>query len=620
MIRISRRTALKLAGAAAAAPILPYRAFAQESQARHGMSLFGDLKYPPDFAAFDYVNVNAPKGGRLVMSAPTWYFNQNPQTFNTLNGYVTRGDAAPRVELTFDSLMASAGDEPNSSYGLVAESVVISDDRREYTFRLRESARFHDGSPLTAEDAAWSIETLKAKGNPDLRLPLRDVESATAPDSKTVVVRFGANASLDLPLTVGNLPIFSKTFFGDRDFEASTMTPVLGSSAYKVGDFSAGRYIEYARVPDYWGADLPVNRGSGNFDVIRIEFYREREAQFEAFKKGDITFQEEATAKMWATGYDFPAVTEGRVIKTTFPQEERPKLQAWFFNLRRDKLSDARTREAIALAFDYEWVNQNLFYRLYNRASSPFEGSPYQATGMPSPAELALLEPLRGQIPDAAFGEAVVPPKSDGSGQDREKLRAATKLLADAGWVREGNRLVNSAGDPLSVEFLIEASVFERVLNKYVSSLKLIGIDATIRLIDSTQYTARINDFDFDIVGRAWTLEATPIESVHSFFHSSSAETPGSSNLAGVHSPAVDKLIANVLAARERDTHTSAVRALDRVIRASHYIIPNWTSPEHRVAVWDMFGWPETKPAYAFPFDTTWWFDADKAAKIGKSG
>jgi microcin C transport system substrate-binding protein len=618
MIRISRRTALKLSGAAACAPLLPDAALAQER--RHGMSIFGDLKYAPDFDHFDYVNPEAPKGGRMILTAPNWYFNQNPNTFNTLNGFVTRGDAAPRPELTFDSLMAGAADEPNSLYGLVAESVSISDDGHQYTFHLREGPRFHDGSALTAADVVWSIETLKAKGHPDMRITLQDVESAEAPDERTVVVRFAEKASVELPLTVAGLPIFSQTFFGDRDFEASTMTPILGSGPYKVGNLSAGRFIEYERVPDYWGADLPVNRGFSNFEVIRLEFYREREAAFEAFKKGAITLREEFTSKTWATEYNFPAIEDGRVVKREFPDEDRPSLQAWFFNTRRPKFADPRTRKAIGLAFDFEWVNKNLFYNSYIRSSSYFEGSPYQAKGMPSEAELALLEPLRGQIPDAAFGEAVSPTPSDGSGRDREKLREALGLLTDAGWKRDGTVLRNDGGEPLTVEFLIFAQVFERVLGKYVESLKSIGVDASIRLVDSAQFESRMIDFDFDIVGRAWTLSATPIEGVRNFFDSSTADTPGSVNLPGIRSPAIDTLVNKVLAAKDSETHRTVLLALDRVLRASYYTVPNWTSPVHRMAFWDMFAWPEIKPAYAFPYESTWWFDAAKAAKVGKAG
>jgi len=618
MSDVSRRTALKLSGAAAGGLIMPRFALAQDR--RHGMSIFGDLKYPPDFAHFGYVKPDAPKGGRLIMTAPTWYFNQNPTTFNTLNGYVTRGDAAPRPELTFDTLMTGAADEPDSMYGLVAESVSISDDGREYTFYLRDTPRFHDGSRLTADDVVWSFETLKAKGHPDMRIALQDMEGVSAPDERTVVVRFAEKASVQLPLTVADLPIFSKAFFADRDFEASSMTPILGSGPYKVGNLSAGRFIEYERVPDYWAAGLPVNIGIANFDVIRIEFFRERQAAFEAFKKGAVTIREESVSKTWATEYNFPAVEEGKVIKTTFPAEDRPKLQAWFINTRRSKFADPRTRQAIGLAFDFEWANKNLFYDAYVRSSSYFEGSPYQAKGLPSQEELALLEPLRGQIPDAAFGEPVTPTPSDGTGTDRVKLRQAAGLLKEAGWTREANVLRSASGESLTVEFLIFAPVFERVLSKYVESLKAIGVDASIRLVDSAQFESRMVDFDFDIVGRAWSLAPTPIEGVRNFFHSSTVDTPGSVNLPGIKSPAIDSLVEKVLAAKDSETHRTVLRALDRVLRASYYIIPNWTSPVHRVAVWDMFAWPETKPAYAFPFETTWWLDAEKAAKIGKAG
>jgi microcin C transport system substrate-binding protein len=618
MSPVTRRTVLKLSGAAACAPLLPRVAFAQER--RHGMSIFGDLKYPPDFTHLDYVNPDAPKGGRMVFQPFTWYFNQNTSTFNTLNGFVTRGDAAPRPEFTFDSLMSSAADEPDSLYGLVAESVSVSDDQREYTFYLRETPRFHDGSPLTAHDVLWSFEALKAKGHPDMRIALQDVEGAEAPDDRTVVARFAEKASVQLPMTFAGLPIFSRAFFADRDFEAATMTPILGSGPYKVGSLSAGRYIEYERVPDYWGADLPVNIGSSNFDVIRIEFFRERQAAFEAFKKGALTIREESVSKTWATEYNFPAAQNGQVLKQEFPDEDRPSLQAWFINTRREKFADPRTRRAIGLAFDFEWTNQNLFYDAYVRASSYFEGSPYQAEGMPSEEELALLEPLRGQIPEAAFGEAISPTPSDGTGQDRAKLREAVGLLQEAGWKVDGRVLRNAGGEPLTVEFLIFSTVFERVLSKYVESLRAIGVDASIRLVDSAQFESRMTDFDFDIVGRAWTLVATPIEGVRSFFHSSTADTPGSTNLPGIRSPAIDSLVAKVLAAKDRDTHRTILLALDRVLRASYYTVPNWTSPVHRMALWDMYSWPETKPAYAFPYETTWWFDEEKAARIGKAG
>jgi microcin C transport system substrate-binding protein len=616
MTGLSRRTALKLAAGAAAMPLIPGATFAAER--RHGLSIFGDLGKPADFASFDYVNVNAPKGGRVSMLAPNWGFNQNPQTFNTLNGYVTKGDAAPRQGLTLDSLMAGAADEPDSIYGLVADSVAVSDDRLEYTFFLREGLRFHDVSPLTAEAVVWSIDTPKEKGHPDLRLSLKDVDNAQAPDERTVIVRFTDKASAQLPLSVAGLPIFSKAWWADKDFEASTLTPVLGSGPYKVGRFETGLFIEYERVPDYWGADLPVNRGHYNFDVIRIDFFRERQAGFEAFKKGDITLREEFTSKTWATGYDFPAVADGRVVQTLFPAEAVPRAQAWFFNTRRDKFADRRTREAIGLAFDFEWVNQNLFFGAYQRSASFFQTSVYQADGPPDAAELALLEPLRGQVPDAVFGEAVTPTPSDGSGRDRTKLRRAVKLLAEAGWTRKGRGLVNDKGEPLTIEFLTNAPIFERVLGKFVESLKAIGVDANIRLVDPAQFQSRLTGFDFDIVGRAYSLSATPFEAARNFFHSSSAEMSGGANIAGIRSPAVDTLVTAVLAAKGRDSHRAALRALDRVTRAEHYTIPNWFSPHHRMAFWDQYSWPETKPDYGFSPEVWWWYDAEKAKRIGK--
>jgi microcin C transport system substrate-binding protein len=421
-VRFSRRTVLKLgAGAAAGAWLSP--TLASATARSHGLSLFGDLKYPPDFAQLDYVNPNAPKGGRIVMMAPNWFFNQNPNTFNTLNSFANKGDAPPRMELTFAPLMAAAADEPDSFYGVVAEAVEVSDDENEVRFFLREGPRFHDGSPITAENVVFSLRALKDKGHPTIQIPLADMADATAPGPREVHVRFTGNQSRGLKLTVAALPIFSKAYHADKDIEASTLTPPLGSGPYKVGQLSPGRFIEYERVPDYWGADLPIARGFGNFDVIRVEFFRERTAGFEAFKKGAITFRQEFTSKVWATEYNFPALSTGQVIKTSVPGEKVADFQAFYFNTRRPQFSDAKTRQALITAFDFEWVNKNLFFGLYDRSSSYFQGSEYAASGPPPPEELALLEPFRAELAPEVFGEPFVPPVSMPPGRDPKLLR-----------------------------------------------------------------------------------------------------------------------------------------------------------------------------------------------------
>jgi microcin C transport system substrate-binding protein len=617
--RLTRRTALKLASGAAAAPLIAsIPAFAQAGRV-HGLSIFGDLKYPAGFSHFDYVNPDAPKGGRFVFQVPNWTYNQNPQTFNTMNSFVSKSDAPPRMEMTFDTLMVRAVDEPDSLYGLVAEAIEVSEYGNELRFFLRRQARFHDGSPLTAKDVAFSFNILKTEGHPSISLSLKDMVSAEAVGDHEIVVSLSGRQSSALKLSIGALPIFSATYYDGRDFADSTMEPPLGSGPYRVGDFEAGRFIEYERVEDYWARDLPAMRGMNNFDIIRVEFFRDRTTGFEAFKKGDITFRQEFTSKVWATEYVFPAILDGRAKKMLVPAEKRPSLQSWYINTRREKFADPRTREAIGLAFDFEWVNKNLFYGLYSRSGSFFEKSVYAADGMPSAEELVLLEPWRDQLPRAVFEEPYRPPVSDGSGRDRTHLRKAVRLLGEAGWARKGSKLVNSQGEPLSVEFLIRSPTFERVLGKYVEALRSIGVEAMIRLVDPAQYQTRQNDFDFDIISAAFSLSATPMEELKPSLTSEAADIPGSHNFAAIREPVVDALIDKALAAPDRQTHRTALRAIDRVLRAKHYVIPEWFSTDHRVALWDMFGAPEIKPDYAFPVETTWWYDSDKAARIGKA-
>jgi microcin C transport system substrate-binding protein len=596
---------------------LPLRVV-QAGTRSHGLSIFGDLKYPADFPHFDYVNPDAPVGGRFVFSVPNWYFNQDTQTYDTLHSFIVKGAAPPRMEYCFDQLMISALDEPDSIYGLVAEAVEVSDDGNTYTFHLRPEARFHDGSPLTAEDVAFSYNTLKEKGHPNLAEGLREMANCEAIDATVVEITWTGRQSLAAPLDATGYPIFAKTFWDGRDFSESTLEPILGSGPYKVGRFDVGRFIEYERVPDYWGKDLPVAVGQNNFEILRIEFYRERQAEFEAFKKGEILFRQEFTSKTWATEYDFPATRDGRVRKAEFPSEARPSMQGWFYNLRRKKFADPRTREALGLVFDFEWTNKNLFYGIYDRQTSFFQKSDFEAKGPPSEAEVALLEPFRDQLPPAVFGDAVVPPVSDGSGRERAKFRQAAEMLEAAGWKREGNGLRNADGESLSVEFLIEAQVYERVLAPFVQNLQAIGVNASIRLIDASQYQRRTQDFDFDVVGRAFSMGATPVESLDAFFHSRLAAEPGSYNMSGIAHPAIDALIERGGKAGSRDELIAVCRSMDRVLRALHVWIPNWYSSVHRVGHWDMFGWPETKPAYGFPVETTWWVDAEKASTIGK--
>ena len=639
---LSRRSFLALGSAALASPLLPRFSPAAPPTGRplYGISTFGDLKYAEGFDHFDYASPEAPAGGTFVFSPSYWFFNQSPLTFNTLNTFVPRGDAPPRMEMCHDTLMAGSLDEPDSFYGLLAETVTIAPDGNSFTFRLRPEARFHDGSPVTAQDVAFTFAALKEKGHPAFSLPLAEMVEAVAEGERDVRIGFDGRQSPQTLFAIAIYPVLSKAWFADNPFDGSQLKAPLGCGPYRVGKFVAGQFIEYDRVADYWGRDLGINRGLNHFDRIRVEFYRDRQAAFEAFKKGDIHYREEATARIWATGYDFPAHTQGKVVKREFESEHRPLMQAWAPNQRRERFADPKVREAIALCFDFEWTNRNLFYGAYSRAQSCFEKSDFKAEGMPSAAELALLEPLRGDIPEAAFGEAVLQPVSDGSGRDRARLQQARARLAEAGWRQppepawwenllaavglteappDARFLADAGGRRLSIELLVEDEVFVRVYSPFVDTMRAIGIDASIRQVDSAQYQRRLADFDYDMIGMAQSFTATPTrDQLFDTFHSRAAAAPGTRNYPGTQSPAIDALVDAAGRAASREEMVAAIRALDRVLRARRDWIPNWYAANHRVAYWDMFGFREPKPDYGFPVESLWWFDEARAKAIGK--
>ena len=610
---LSRRRFLSSAAMALTAGVLltgrPLVGWA--SQARHGLSVFGALKYSPDFEHFDYVNPDAPKGGRFVFTAPSWAYNQNHATFNTLNGFVLKGDAPPRIEMVFDSLMVRAFDEPDAIYGLLARSVSLSADGNSYRFALRPEARFHDGSPVSAEDVAFSYMLLKGKGHPIMRTSLRELSSASVEDGD-VVLTFSGKQGRQAPMEVAyTVPIFSKAYYSEVAFDKSTLTPPLGSGPYKIGRFKAGSFIEYDRDPNYWGKDLPVNVGQNNFDVVRLEFNRERTALFEAFKKGDITYHEEFSSKSWATRYDFPAIKDGRVKRVEVPDRSPSGAQGWFFNTRRAKFSDPRTREAIALAFDFEWSNKNLFFGLYQRTHSFFERTRMKASGKATGKVLALLDPYRDQLDPAVFENPYSPPKSDASGKDRKLLRQANKLLSEAGWKRGPDGLVNANGEALEIEVMANSSAFERVVSPWANNLALLGIKMTFRLVDPSQFQSRADSFDFDIIGRRYSLSQTLSDSIRNFWSSRSADTNGSYNIAGIKHPVLDAMIDMALKADNRDDMEAAGQAIDRILRAGHYWVPNWNKPVHTIGLWDRFDWMDTSnnsdPVLSF-FPERWWW------------
>jgi microcin C transport system substrate-binding protein len=589
-------------GAAATAWLRPAAAATgaeTESQGEsHGMSAFGDLKYPADFHHFDYVNPDAPKGGLFSTIPSSRAFNQSFQTFNSLNAFILKGDGAKGMEMTFTSLMARAGDEPDAMYGLAARSVRISADGLTYQFKMRPEARFHDGQKLTARDAAFSLTILKAKGHPLITQQMRDMVSAEASDDATLVVTFAAKRGRDVPPFVAGLPIFSKVYYTAHPFEESTLDVPLGSGPYKVGRFEPNRFIEFDRVKDWWGADLPVCRGAYNFDTVRFDFYRDRDVAFEGFSGRSYLYREEFTSRIWNTRYDFPALTEGRVKREQLPDETPSGAQGWFINTRRDKFKDPRVREALGCAFDFEWTNKTIMYGAYVRTVSPFQNSDLMASGPPAPEELALLEPFRGKVPDEVFGMPFVPPVSDGSGQDRKLLRRAVQLLNDAGFpIRDGKR-VTPQGEVFRVEFLLDEPAFQAHHMPYIKNLGTLGIEATLRLVDPVQARARRDDFDFDMVIERFSFSTVPGDSLRPFFSSRAAATKGSYNLAGIADPAVDSLMEQVIAADTRAKLVFAARALDRVIRAGRYWVPQWYSNAHRLAYWDVFAHPPSLPKY----------------------
>ena len=586
----------------------------------HGLSAFGDLAYPPDFQHFSYVDPTAPKGGMFSQIGPDRQFNQNFLTFNSLNSYILKGDAAQGMELTFATLMVRSGDEPDAMYGLAADKVRRAADGLTYEFFIRPETRFHDGTPLTARDVAFSLNILKGKGHPLITQSLRDFIGAEASDDTRVVARFVPKRARDVPLLVAGLPIFSRAYYATRPFDESTLDAPLGSGAYKVGRFEPGRFIEYERVKDWWGADLPVARGQNNFDIVRFEYYRDRDVGFQGFTAENYLFREEFTSRIWATRYDFPAVKNGRVKKDVLPDDTPSGAQGWFINTRRPKFADPRLREALCNAFDFEWTNKTIMYGAYERTASVFQNSDMMAQGAPSAEELALLEPFRGRVPDEVFDEPYVPPVSDGSGADRAQLRAAAQLLREAGCVISGGKRVLPGGAPITIEFLIDEPTFEPHHMPLIRNLATLGIDASLRVVDPVQYRARRDGFDFDITVDRFNFSATPGDSLRSFFSSQAAALKGSNNLAGMTDPAIDAMIDAVIAADTRPALVTACRALDRLIRAGRYWIPHWYKPTHWIAYWDVFGRPPAQPRYFRGIPDTWWYDAGKAAKNQRTG
>jgi microcin C transport system substrate-binding protein len=566
-----------------------------------GMSLFGDLKYPPDFKHFDYVNPDAPKGGTMRLAAIG--------TYDTLNPYVVKGVPAAGIGQIFDTLTASAEDEPGSEYGLVAEKIELAPDKLSVLYTIRNEARFHDRTPMTPEDVIWTFETLRAKGHPSYRSYYGDVTKVEKEGERGVRFSFKSADNRELPQILGQMPVLSRAYWSGRDFEKTTLDPPLGSGPYKIESLDPGRSITYRRVADYWAADLPVNKGRYNVDTIRYDYYRDATISLEAFKAGQYDVKLENSSKDWATGYDSPALREGLIKKAEIPNQLPSGMQGFAYNLRRPLFQDPRVREALAYGFDFEWSNKNLFYDAYTRTRSYFDNSELAATGAPQGEELKILEKFRGQVPDRVFTTEYDPPKYDGSGNIRDGLRAALKLLKEAGWTFKGEKLVNDeTGQPFEFEILLDNPQFERIVLPFAKNLERMGITARVRTVDPAQYQKRMDTFDYDMTVAVFPQSLSPGNEQREYWGSKAADEEGSRNLLGVRSPVIDELVEELVRAPDRPSLIAHTYALDRVLQYGYYLIPHYHIAKFRVALWDKFRRPAISPKYAVGMDT-WWID-----------
>ena len=613
-LSLPRRMAVTTAICLAVATSLPASA---DVITAHGISTFGELKYDADFEHLDYVNPDAPKGGEISL----WGFG----SFDSMHPYSTKGRSGQYSSIFFESLLEGSSDEPDSVYGLVAESLEYPEDRSEVIFNMRPEARFSDGSPLTAADVVFSYEVLRDKGLPSFRAVIeKQIESAEALGPHRVKFTFKDGVpTRDLPQTVGGLPIFSKAYYetSGADFEESTLTPAIGSGPYVLESIDVGQQIIYKRNPDYWGKDLPINKGRHNFDTIRIEYFADYNSAFEGFKAGTYSFRSEASSKIWATAYDFPAIEKGWVVKDTPPDGTLSSGQSFLLNLRRERFQDIRVRKAIGMMFNFEWSNKTLFYSIYSRMQSFWENSYLKASGMPQAGELAFLTPLADILPPGVLDSpAVTPPISSERQLDRKKLRAASTLLDEAGWpVSDDGMRRNAAGDTLKLEFLNDSQSFDRVINPFVENLRKLGVDAVHIRVDNAQATERERNFDFDIVTGNFRTSLTSGAGLKQYFGSETADI-SIFNLAGYKSEAADRLIENVIAAEDRETLNDATRALDRVLRAEVFWVPQWFRNTHNIAYYDMYRYPDTLPPYALGVLDFWWFDQDAHARLKAEG
>lgn len=582
------------------------------AEPRHAMALHGEPAYGPDFEHFDYVDPDAPKGGTMRLA------NVAAATFDSLNPFILRGSPAAGLGNTYDTLTVRSLDEPFTEYGLVARSMAVDPDGHWVRFELRPEARFHDGVPITAHDVVFSFETLRSEGHPQYRFYYQEVESAETDGEHAVVFHFADAENRELPLIIGQLPVLPAHYWSDREFNRTTLEPPLGSGPYRVTDVEQGRRIVFERVRDYWAADLPVSRGHYNVDRITYDYYRDGTVALQALKAGEYDLRQENVARNWATAYDVPAVREGRLRQVEIPHELSGGMQGFFYNTRRSLFADPRVREALAYAFDYRWTNRNLFHGAYTRTRSYFSNSDLAAIGLPSEAELAILEPYREALPDRVFEAAYEPPDTSEEVSLRDNLRKAFELLGEAGWaVSDGVLTHGESGEVMRFEILLNSAAFERVVLPFTENLKRLGIEASVRTVDPTQYQNRINEFDFDMTVHVVGQSLSPGNEQRQYWGCEAADAPGSQNLAGICDPVVDALVRELVRAPDRESLVARTRALDRVLQWGFYVIPHWHSPSFRIAHWDKFGMPDNHPPYGFALNT-WWVDPDRAQRLNQ--
>ena len=586
---------------ASLALMLSWPVMAQDATPVHGMALHGAPKYAADFRHLDYVNPDAPKGGIMRMSALG--------SFDSLNPYIVKGVPASGLGMIYESLLQQTDDEPFTAYGLLAETIEVPQDRSWIMFNLRPQAKWHDGKPVTADDVVWTFNTLTTEGQPFYKAYYHNVKSVEAVSSTKVKFTFDMANNLELPLIVGQMPVLPKHYYtdGTHKFAETTLTPPLGSGPYKVGKVSPGRTIEYDRVTDWWGKDLPINKGRYNFDKIAYEYFADSNVLLEAFFADQFDFRQENTAKLWATAYTAPAVKDGRIVKKTIEHELPQGFQGFIYNIRRPVFKDRAVREALAYAFDFEWANKVMAYDSYKRTRSYFSNSEMAATGTPTGRELEILEAYRDKLPAEVFTTEYNPPKTDGSGNARANLKKAADILEAAGWKVGADGIRAKDGVKLQFEFIDNNPQFERWVMPFVKNLERIGVKANYRVVDPAQYQNRINSYDFDMTINVFGQSNSPGNEQREFWGSAVANTPGSRNLIGINDPVVDALIDQIVSAPSREELVVRTKALDRVLQWGFYAVPNWHMPAWRIAYWDRYGQPAKNPEFGLPVVETWW-------------